>query len=135
LSGRCDCKKIKEQQRPCDKCVSRARAVILQEALALANVEHVLKKRTLRDHLEHFDERLDHWQKTSINKNIFQDYIGPKGGVVGIDDADMMRQLDPTTGEFLFRGETYNLIHLADGAKDILGRTNQILIKEGIQLA
>jgi hypothetical protein len=29
------------------------------------NESHILKSRTLRDHLEHYDERLDDWAETS----------------------------------------------------------------------
>ena len=117
----CQCKKLVDGQT-CGPCVARARAEFLQEVLGLTNQEHALKNRTLRDHLEHFDERLDNWQQTSVNKNYVQDYIGPKGGIAGFDERDMMRQLDPGTGEFIFRGESYSLLALSEGAQDILQR-------------
>lgn len=115
--------RCKAELSPCNHCVARTRAADLQAALGLEGQDHPLKNRTLRDHLEHFDERLDNWQQTSVNKNYVQDYIGPRGGIAGFDERDMMRQLDPQTGEFIFRGESYSLIELAKGAEDILERT------------
>jgi hypothetical protein len=71
---------------------------------------HPLKDRTLRNHLEHFDERLDSWQRQSKDRNIVTDSIGPRSYLgPGFDDADIMRFYDETTGEFIFRGEPFDL--------------------------
>lgn len=80
---------------------------------------HCLRNRTLRDHLEHYDERLDHWRQTSTNRNIASDTIGPRNSIVGLAATDMMRWFDPSTNAFLFRGEEYNLQELAT-AVDVL---------------
>jgi len=39
---------------------SESRGAILRSSLAIP-ADHPIKSRTLRDHLEHFDERLDEW--------------------------------------------------------------------------
>src|SRR5690606_10066275 len=72
-----------------------------------------LKSRVLRDHLEHYDERLDDWSNTSIARNMASDTIGPSNAIVGLDPSDTMRWFDPTTLSFRFRGETYALQPLA----------------------
>jgi hypothetical protein len=92
----------------------------LRAALGLPDEGHILKDRRLRDHLEHFDERLDAWQAESERHNFVQDFIGPKnGGIVGIEDTDMMRWFDPTTNNFRFRGEEYDLQALADAVAEM----------------
>ncbi|WP_338509132.1 hypothetical protein [Pseudomonas poae] len=98
-------------------------------ALNIVDPEHVLKNRTLRDHLEHFDERIDHWMQTSERRNYVQDYIGAKGGIQGMEESDMMRQYDPDNGNFTFRGETHSLVDLFAGLQDVLGRTRDAISK------
>lgn len=97
--------------------VTRSRA--LRAEFGLADV-HVLKNRKLRDHLEHFDERLDHWRTTSIHHNIVNDLIGPPNAVGGVAATDMMRWFDPTTKSFTFRGEAFNLQEIATALDELL---------------
>ena len=108
-----------------------ARGQTLRELLEIGNGEHPLKGRTLRDHLQHFDERLDDWTVTSRNVNIMQDYIGPPGSVVvGLDDSDRMRGFDPGSANLTFRGETYNvqtLVTAIDALKPIAERKEKEL--------
>ena len=79
-----------------------------------------LKSRVLRDHLEHYDERLDHWSNTSEGRNIASDTIGPPNAIVGLDPSDTMRWFDPTTNSFRFRGEEYALQPLATAVDQLL---------------
>ncbi|MFM2581086.1 hypothetical protein [Vibrio fortis] len=79
-----------------------------------------LKNRALRDHLEHYDERLDHWRNNSTNKNIVSDTIGPPNAIVGPDATDMMRWFDPTRNIFMFRGEEYDIQSIATAIDSIL---------------
>jgi hypothetical protein len=59
---------------------------------------HPLKDRTLRNHLEHFDERLDNWERQTNFGNIVKDSIGPRSYLgPGFDDADIVRFYDETT--------------------------------------
>ena len=94
------------------------RAATLREATGLSP-DHVLRKRALRDHLEHFDERLDNWSATSARHNYVQDTIGPANAIVGIDETDMMRWFDPTTNTMRFRGEVYDLQELTAAVEQI----------------
>lgn len=97
--------------------ITRARA--LRVTLLLPD-EHVLKSRRLRDLLEHFDEKLDEWRTTSVHRNIVNDYIGPKNGIVGIAETDMMRWFDPSSNSFTFRGEAFDLQALATATNELL---------------
>ncbi len=103
-----------------DPSLVRGRA--LRDATGLPERDHALKSRRMRDHLEHFDERLDEWYTTSTRRNYVQDYIGPPGGIVGIDPGDMMRCFDPLTNRLRFRGEEYDLTLLTAAVVDVQDR-------------
>ena len=95
------------------------RAAELRDELGLPE-EHALRNRQLRDHLEHFDERIDDWEEHSQNKNYVQDNIGPENAIVGIDKTDMMRWFNPTNDTFLFRSETFSLQDIATALEKLL---------------
>jgi hypothetical protein len=81
--------------------------------------------RTLRDHLEHFDERLDEWVLTS-RRNTFTDYcVGPPSLMFGLGRSDVMRWFDPTAGSFYFRGERFDLSALLTWVNEVRGRAEQ----------
>lgn len=80
---------------------------------------HSIRSRTLRDHLEHFDERLDEWAEQSVCKNIIHKLLGSKQEVLGLDDNDIILHYDPATKIFAFRGQPFNLTELANGIVDI----------------
>ena len=98
-----------------------ARGVALRSTTDLPD-DHTLRNRKLRDHLEHFDDRLDTWESTSVRHNYVQDFIGPSNAIEGIDASDMMRWFDPTTNYMRFRGEEFNLQALADALMEIRGK-------------
>jgi hypothetical protein len=86
--------------------------------------DHVLRSRRLRDHLEHYDERIDEWVETSANKNIVDNMIGPRSVIGGdaVKDTDIMRLYDPSTKKFIFRGEAFDVQELVNGTIDIRDR-------------
>jgi hypothetical protein len=99
----------------------RTRGATLRQQLEIADGNHVLRSRTLRDHLEHFDERLDDWAQTSPNRNYVQDSIGRWGkDIVGIDVRDTMRWFDPQEQSCFFRGDRIDLQQLATAISDLL---------------
>lgn len=85
-----------------------------------------LKSRELRDHLEHYDERLDHWSTISGGRHIATDTIGPPNAIVGIDASNTMRWFDPTTNSFRFRGEEYELRSLAIAVEQLLSKATSL---------
>ncbi|WP_156962578.1 hypothetical protein [Salinisphaera hydrothermalis] len=101
------------------------RGRILRERVGLPNENHPLKKRTLRDHLEHFDERIDSWRETSARKNYAQDLIGPQNMIQGLDPADMMRWYDPDRKRFMFRGEEFDMQELVSAINELLPTLNK----------
>lgn len=96
--------------RPKDSKAERGR--ILRKALGIPDDDYPLKSRRLRDHLEHFDERLDEWQETSAGRTFVQDNIGPWGSVAGVDELDVMRWYDQVARRLIFRGESIDIQEL-----------------------
>ncbi|KXI30857.1 hypothetical protein [Paraglaciecola hydrolytica] len=86
---------------------------------------HAVQNRSLRDHFEHFDERLDDWAENSRNRNIVHRLFGPRSAIggVAIQDSDIIHHFDPATKIFGFRGEHYNIQELATGIDDIYQKT------------
>ena len=116
----------KEFDARCLSIFKLVRGAELRSELSLPEDGHVLKSRKLRDHLEHFDERLDHWQKTSLRRNFVQDIIAPKGAISGFDASDMMRWFDPQAKAVYFRGEEYDIQKLVDGVLEVHERVTKL---------
>ncbi|TVQ10055.1 MAG: hypothetical protein EA368_08240 [Leptolyngbya sp. DLM2.Bin27] len=103
-----------------------ARAEALKEEYSLKE-NSALKNRNLRDHLEHYDERLDHWRKNSKNRNIAPENIGPLSSIRPSPDAlDNMRQFDPSRNIYMFRGEEYDLQNIATAISEILSLSQNL---------
>ncbi|MFL6091087.1 MAG: hypothetical protein ACJ71Z_13215 [Aeromicrobium sp.] len=86
----------------------------LRESLNVTD-DSPLASTDLRNHLEHFDERLDRWYATSSSHGYADFIIGPKQFTIsGMDEADMFRQFDPSTGEIIFWGEFHPLFPIRD---------------------
>lgn len=102
---------------------AKTRGQHLRAALQVTD-EHVLRNRRLRDHLEHYDERIDDWAETSANRIIVDNHLGPRTSISGsaVRDSDIMRLFDPSTNEFVFRGESFDVQELANGVVDIQAR-------------
>ena len=66
----------------------------------------------IRNHLEHFDERIDAWIKNSKNHN-FADKnigdIGPTQAIQGLDPKDSFRWFTPKGKIIYFADDKYNL--------------------------
>lgn len=89
----------------------RTRAIL--NALGIKELQptefKIIEKRTLRNHLEHFDDRLKDWYEESESHNVVDMNIIPKGAIQGIEPIDFFRNIDPTTLVFYFQGKEYNL--------------------------
>jgi hypothetical protein len=123
-----------ESVRAYDTRVARhrpsTRATLLRRAAGLPD-EHALKSREIRDHLEHFDERLDRWAATSVSKNLVQDLIGGPNTMKGIADEDMMRWYDPTTHSLRFQGVQFEIAAIVVGLDDVSDACTRVLARSG----
>jgi hypothetical protein len=104
---------------------ARDRGEYLRTVLSVPD-NHPLRTRTLRDHLEHFDERLDQWCQETTHGGIIDLCIGPassfvKGAVVG--RGDFLRVYEPDRKVFTFRGAEFNIQEIAMGVDSIYSAT------------
>ncbi|MDO8251385.1 MAG: hypothetical protein Q7T78_16930 [Rhodoferax sp.] len=99
---------------------SQRRGEALRKAIDLPSA-HAVQNRVLRDHFEHFDERLDDWAERSKNRNIVHHLLGPRNAIGGnaISDEDIIHHYDPATKIYAFRGEKFDLQSLATGINDV----------------
>ena len=118
-----DKKKRKIMKAAYDRCLH------LRSVLSLQNGDHAIRKRSLRDNFEHFDQRLDEWAATSGGMVIVTSVVGGPDAVGGdlIKHHHIIHRLDPTTWEYFFRGEAFSLLALQDGVLDIESRVTKRL--------
>lgn len=110
--------------------ISRARAAVRGEKLRSSlnlNDQHPIKCRALRDHLEHFDERLDDWAERSKTGSLIKRYIGPTPKWQGIERSDIVHHFDPGSAHYYFRGQAFDLQSIANGIMDISERVTKRL--------
>jgi hypothetical protein len=106
----------KSQQK---KKRAEERGLYLKSTLAVAD-GHILQSRSLRDHLEHFDERLDEWAETSAHKKLADNLIGPRSALgSAVKDGEIMRMYDPTKKEVVFMGKKFEMQTLVNGVEDV----------------
>ncbi len=79
-----------------------------------------LRDVVMRNHFEHYDERLDHWWNTSEAYNHLDMSVLPPGAVEGIADTDMFRVFDPTSADIVFWGQRFNVRALGQEAARLL---------------
>ena len=63
----------------------------------------------MRDNFAHMDERLDRWWGESTRHNHVDRNIGPQDFMKAFDDIDIFWAFDPSTGEIVLWGESFNL--------------------------
>ena len=98
---------------------SKSRGSHLRKTLGIAD-DCPLATRAARNHLQHFDERLDDWAATTKNGNYADRNIGPVSGIVLEDGAKVLRHFDPATSIFTFQSEDFNIGELADEVEKVV---------------
>jgi hypothetical protein len=107
-----------------------ARSDALQHALGLSGQQdHPVASRKLRDHFEHFDERLDNWVAQNTSRPYLRTQLGRSMPIedLKLDTRDLIHRYDPTTRIYAFCGEEFNLQELARGLGDIRRRVDTVL--------
>jgi hypothetical protein len=104
------------------KATAMKRGERLRTALGVADT-HVLRSRALRDHLEHFDERIDRWSQETIHGALIDLHVGPASliGGAAVGRGDFLRVYEPDRNVFTFRGEEFDLRPLATGLEEVKG--------------
>lgn len=90
------------------------RGLFLRQFLELPE-DHIISEKKLRNHLEHYDERLDRWFAQSPQHNYATDNLGSLTSIQGIAKTDIFRHYDPRERIFWFWGESYNMQEYVNG--------------------
>lgn len=93
----------------------------LRDSLSVTD-DSPLSNRRMRNHFEHYDERVEKWWKESTTHSRIDRIIGPLGsiGISGLTPLDMFRHLDPSTMDVTFWGDTFSIADLVDEASRLL---------------
>jgi hypothetical protein len=89
----------------------QARRKPLRDSLGITDASP-LRRIKIRNDYEHLDERIEQWWNESTNHNFVDSLIGPRGSIGGdaIDqNKDILRWLDPSTGDVIFWGNELNI--------------------------
>lgn len=105
---------------------AKARGEDLRRRLKLKE-QHPVASRDLRNHLEHYDERVDSWVQESTHHNLSTDSVGPISVFSGptMSARDVLRHYDRDARAFVFRGEEFPLQPIVDGLLDMRERIAQ----------
>ena len=114
LSHGANVSKLMGPSRP----ASSARGKLLRRELGVAD-RSPIELRSFRNHLEHYDERLEDWASSSQRRNIADMNVMPRTAISGVDEGDFHRNLNPQTKEFYFRGEGYDLPVVAQELENV----------------
>jgi len=93
---------------------------------------NALEKRTLRDHLEHFDERLDKLAEerevSTTGKAVVDLVIGPRfTPEQGIRLDFILRHFSRLEEKFIFQGEDYDFRAIDNAVGEVLNKARQLL--------
>lgn len=91
----------------------------LRESLSVSD-DSSLRAVSMRNHFEHYDERLDKWWRDSRDHHHLDRMVGQPSEVVGLDDRDRFRVYDNTTHDLIFWGQRFNVQAIATEADRIL---------------
>ena len=92
----------------------KGRGEALRKALEVAD-DSALEVRNLRNHFEHYDERIDEWALNSKNRNLIDTLIGSPSRIqIGTEKKDWHRIFDPDTLTVWFWGIEYPLNPIID---------------------
>ena len=96
----------------------KARGNYLRELLGIDN-DNVLSNRTLRNHLEHYDERIEKWFETTSSAVYFDAKIDPFEKTAMSLPQFFHRTYNPLTREITFRNESFDLAAILDSLAKI----------------
>ena len=97
----------------------------LRESIGIADNSR-LAPTDMRNHFEHFDERLTKWWNQSTRRNFIDLNFGDvHRAIQGIDEHDFLRNYNPQTGDVLFMAETFNLVEIRNEIQGFLPKLKE----------
>ncbi|HAU1554438.1 TPA: hypothetical protein JBI73_05975 [Legionella pneumophila] len=98
---------------------AKTRATHLKTQLGI-DEGNILNNRELRNHITHFDERLDTWAENSLGHNVVDQNIGDmQRAVSGVPTTAFLRNYNPQTLEYTFLNQPFNLQNILNAINDL----------------
>lgn len=94
---------------------------LLRDSLQMSD-DSPLRPTDMRNHFEHFDDRLMTWWQTSITKNYSDMNLVPRNAIRGLAIGDSFRNFDRQSNVLFFGDDEINIQALIDEAQEILLR-------------
>jgi hypothetical protein len=91
-------------------------------ALLSIDDQSLLSDRKLRNHFEHYDERIEDWFKKTNSAVYMDSYIDPFKPAWGSNVPNIHRFYNPLTGVLTFRGESVDLFAILRELDDIMSK-------------
>jgi hypothetical protein len=107
---------------------AQSRAAVLRGLVGVSPADAaVLGQRDLRNHLEHYAERLDRWAASAPSRSYIHDVIAPYTPPAWAVERDIMRWYDPATQVYRFQGEIFDVAELHAALKRVLAGAREAL--------
>jgi len=108
---------------------AECRAKTMRDIIGISESDHPLKGRKLRNHLEHYDTRLDDWSENSVNRVYVDMNVAPRGEIQVGGSENYLRNFDPNTFNYSFVNEEFELQLLAAAIDQISSTIKEELEK------
>ena len=105
---------------------SKTRGAMLRDLLQI-DASNPLLQRKLRNHFEHYDERIEEWFSSMTRSTYVDQIIGPLPGFLRDFPQNAHRQYDPATQTLTFRGDSLNLRSILEALEEIRGRVRSVV--------
>ncbi|MGH9787939.1 MAG: hypothetical protein ACRD4U_04445 [Candidatus Acidiferrales bacterium] len=100
----------------------------LRESIGIAD-NSPLKDVRMRNHYEHFDERIDRWWTESHTRNIADMNLGPAQSIAGLAPIERFRSFDPASGQLEFWGESFDVRAVIQEIQRVLPKLREEAMK------
>ncbi|HHL3492496.1 TPA: hypothetical protein ACQ53F_001326 [Legionella pneumophila] len=101
------------------KSNANVRATHLKTQLGIDET-NILSNRKLRNHITHFDERIDTWTKNSLGHIVVDRNIGDmQKAISGVPTTAFLRNYNPQTLEYTFLNQSFNLQNILTAINDL----------------
>jgi hypothetical protein len=99
---------------------AKTRATHLKTQLGIDDAVNILSNRDLRNHITHFDERLDTWAKSSLGHAVVDQNIGDmQRAISGVPTTAFLRNYNPQTLEYTFLNQSFNLQNILTAMNEL----------------
>ena len=104
------------------------RGEMVRQSLSV-NEDSPLANRDLRNHFEHYDERIESWYRDNKGQKFIDGFIGSRERIqrmLDVNNAKLLRHFDPETEVAVFLDETYDLKPVVSEVKNIYERVSKL---------